>query len=787
VKHNSFSLKFRLKSTFAKLVLSYLIITILTISVLSIILYNIFLINSLNVIQSDSKGRLSQNINHLNLIRNRTYSLGQQLLSDSDVIRAIFGNEDLGYIDQATLSRKLNNIIESDSIIHSIYLYNAKTHQINDTFDNESKESMENRMLGLLKNYNVYNRVQFFSSKVTYKKVNGDNVSDNIITAIFSDSEYFNGESSLDNLKFPRTGAILINLDASAIQKSIATAPDQESDSIILDKKGNVLFDSIEKNFGDNIGNVPYIKDILTSKKVEDAFTKNIDGEKSLIVYKTIDFPDWTFINVYTYKSLFSAMDNLGKVIILTCIGILLIAFIFSFISLKNIYNPFKMLLNKVKANTKINENERKMNALSDVQYLTQTYNFIMQRAIDLESSVNDSIPMVKKAFLKKVIQGKYHHYIESSFVHKFDAQFNDFMSSQEKWCFSVVVFSMDELNKVESKEKISEDVLLSSIESLIGKMFLENFQCEAIDYEDNFLSFLIKVESDGFISSQNISLINKIYKDLQQCLEQKISCAIGMPIRSFGDIYFSYGNALELLKYRFVYGYGSFFCYDMEELTTKESYVLIDKEKEKLIQSIKMCDFEGVKKEIDNIIDGISQCQYDYIMLTLNQLMLDIIKSVKLFYENDSNELDYNNIYSNMNKIGTLDEMKEFLILYCNSAIVKIEKKKLNRKSDMLAEILDYIAEHFSEYDISTESLANMVNLTPGYFGKIFSESIGKTINEYIMDLRLSKAQELIKTTSLNINEISLKVGFNNSTYFATLFKKNFGFTPNQYRTQSK
>lgn len=779
--------KLKFKNTFVKLVLSYILITTLIIFVLSMLLYKLFLGTSLDVIEADSKARLSQNINHLSLIRSRVVSLGQQLLKDAEVMQAIYGKAEIDPFVQAALYRKMNNIIDSDSLIHSIFLYNAKSKQMNHTFGEESKAAFTSRMLHLLKDYNAYDRLQFLPSKISFKRANGYIAENNVITVIFSERAYYNEKSNQDVSELPMTSAILVNFNADSIQESIAsTSQEQKSESIIIDKKGNVVFDSVKENFASNIAKQEYIKAILNSKKQEDIITKNINSDKSLVVYKNVEVPEWIFINVYTYKNLFSKIDNLGRVIILVCICILIVSLFVAIITTRRIFTPFRRLLNKVGEGLSPNNHgiSNLEDSLSDVQYLTQTFSQIKHRMLELESSVNESIPTLKKALLKKVVQGKYNEKHEST--KRFDELFKELTNGRAS--FLVLVVSIDEYLELKEKDDSDFDsIMFLSIESLVHKMLSKYFYCESMDYENNYLHFLIKIEEDCFISSQNRSILTKIHEDLQQSLNLKISFSVGMPVRFVEDIYLSYSNALDLIKYRLVHGYGSFFCYDMDELVSKESVVSIIREKEKLLNSIKMCDIKRVEIEISSIIEEISQCQYDYIMLTLNQLILDIMESVKSFFENDSDKLNYNNIYSNMNRIGTLNEMKEFLILYCAAAIDKIEKKRMNRKNDMFQDIIAYIADHYHEYDIKTDYLANMANLTPGYFGKLFAESIGKTVNEYILELRLSKSKELLESTDLSINEISSRIGFGNSTYFTSLFKKSFDVTPHHYRTNHR
>ena len=58
-----------------------------------------------------------------------------------------------------------------------------------------------------------------------------------------------------------------------------------------------------------------------------------------------------------------------------------------------------------------------------------------------------------------------------------------------------------------------------------------------------------------------------------------------------------------------------------------------------------------------------------------------------------------------------------------------------------------------------------------------------GKSVSEYIMSVRLEKAEELLKNSQISINTIATQVGFVNNSYFYSVFKKAHGVTPNQWR----
>lgn len=101
---------------------------------------------------------------------------------------------------------------------------------------------------------------------------------------------------------------------------------------------------------------------------------------------------------------------------------------------------------------------------------------------------------------------------------------------------------------------------------------------------------------------------------------------------------------------------------------------------------------------------------------------------------------------------------------------------------SQLVSWVKRYVAEHYSE-TCGVEELAEGVNLSPNYLRKKFKEAAGQTILEYLTQVRLNKAAELLRTSELKVKEVSVRVGYDNISYFTQLFSKRYGVTPNEYK----
>ncbi len=101
---------------------------------------------------------------------------------------------------------------------------------------------------------------------------------------------------------------------------------------------------------------------------------------------------------------------------------------------------------------------------------------------------------------------------------------------------------------------------------------------------------------------------------------------------------------------------------------------------------------------------------------------------------------------------------------------------------SAVIAQGLNYITEHYME-KLTLKQVAGAVNVSQAYFSKLFKEEMQQTFTEYLTNLRIGFAKELLRQTRLPILDVAMHVGFESQQYFSTVFKQKTGTTPNAYR----
>lgn len=102
-----------------------------------------------------------------------------------------------------------------------------------------------------------------------------------------------------------------------------------------------------------------------------------------------------------------------------------------------------------------------------------------------------------------------------------------------------------------------------------------------------------------------------------------------------------------------------------------------------------------------------------------------------------------------------------------------------------VISEAKLFMSQNYSNPNLMLQDVAKAVSMSKSRFSTVFSQTTGQSFTEYLMMLRLNKAKELLKSSSLKSSQIATEIGYNDSHYFSYIFKKNVGMTPSEYRLQ--
>ena len=155
--------------------------------------------------------------------------------------------------------------------------------------------------------------------------------------------------------------------------------------------------------------------------------------------------------------------------------------------------------------------------------------------------------------------------------------------------------------------------------------------------------------------------------------------------------------------------------------------------------------------------------------------------------------------VYSRLDGLASMKEpFEQFLcflkILYdlsqaedsrilASSSFARAERDAESRR---VLKVKQYINDHYAE-DLRLDTLASLVGMSPSAFSRFFRLRTGRTMMDYIIDIRLGNAARLLVDTTQSISEICYSCGFNNLSNFNRIFKAKRGYTPRDFRALFK
>ena len=138
-------------------------------------------------------------------------------------------------------------------------------------------------------------------------------------------------------------------------------------------------------------------------------------------------------------------------------------------------------------------------------------------------------------------------------------------------------------------------------------------------------------------------------------------------------------------------------------------------------------------------------------------------------------------NLFSTFETIGTFEQLQTWLISVY-STLAEFNRVQRQDQNPLLRTILNHLESHYVD-DLSLKGLSKRYNINASYLGQLFKNETGELFSVHLNNLRMDKAEELLRTTNAKVGDIALLVGYNNISYFNHNFKTRYGVTPVQYR----
>lgn len=273
----------------------------------------------------------------------------------------------------------------------------------------------------------------------------------------------------------------------------------------------------------------------------------------------------------------------------------------------------------------------------------------------------------------------------------------------------------------------------------------------------------------------------------------------IGNTVQRLGDVRQSFLSANRLFAARFFMEPNQIITEDQlhrAEADQKENEDLKDinisnMDRKLLEDFLKVGDVEEAGPFLDTYFEKIGVGNYNSLMFR-QYLMVDMFFSVSKFLEGlDSSAQPLMDKFGDVEeikmRIRSTEQMRQYMKELFTEAMKLRDSLSQDKYSRLLEEAQGYVKQNYSSNEISLNMVASHVGISPSYFSTIFRQETGSTFTEYLTEIRMEKARELLRCTSRKTAEIAYDVGYKDAHYFSYIFKKTQGLTPKEYRGDRK
>ena len=315
--------------------------------------------------------------------------------------------------------------------------------------------------------------------------------------------------------------------------------------------------------------------------------------------------------------------------------------------------------------------------------------------------------------------------------------------------------------------------------------------------------AFLVKGQSDEDAKA----ILEICRRQLCELLEAypmvKYYGGIGNVVHRIGDITKSYLEASKAFAGRFFTSESKLMEYkdlvdsralqedkiDISQMRSKKS------ERELVEKFLKSGALEEVGSFIEKYFQNIGESNLQsllfrqYTIMDLFFSVTDFLKSMDMDLEALPEKCrDINEIIAAASSREPDFETVHKLIQDLFSSAMELRDGHAKKKySVLIEEAKTFIQNNYKREDMSLNTVAAQVNISPSYFSTIFSGETGQTFVEYLTSVRLEKAKELLMCSSLRTAEIGYEVGYRDSHYFSYIFKKVVGCSPKEFKSRRK
>lgn len=328
--------------------------------------------------------------------------------------------------------------------------------------------------------------------------------------------------------------------------------------------------------------------------------------------------------------------------------------------------------------------------------------------------------------------------------------------------------------------------------ESALMSFVVENISNEIVqDYDaglvyrdsDNRVCMLLWTDSPQRFREIVPKMCKEIQEQVSLAMNLSISIGIGKYVTSLDALPESYQSAADVLKYRYSKGIGVII--DCEQKLKEGNFLELEPKLRDISLALRGNDENGLNGVLTAIEKWVKEryVTRNQASAFLNQVLRIIYKTVQ---EADETFDLKETLYAGVAEAYGIEAAMKLIREYAQKGILAMANSGRSSAERQANLAMDYMQKNYGDSELGLNQICEYLNISTSRFSSIFKEVTGKTFIEELTNIRMEKAKQLLRQTTLKNYEIAERVGFSDPHYFSIAFKKTTGMTPKEYSKEN-
>lgn len=521
------------------------------------------------------------------------------------------------------------------------------------------------------------------------------------------------------------------------------------------------------------------MKQVL-SIKGEGFFTNKTHQPDVLVAYSDPLWNGWRIVSQTPLTSIYEKLSYIGGLTLGFCMVLGIIGVFISFWLSRKMYDPIKQLMERTRAYM----NELSLDSSSHQMHELNLVSEVLKTAVGEKKLLDQHFRKQTPALLDHLAMALLHQRLTDDKEIKELIELYQLELSMRG--YMVMIIEMDHASELAQRFP-SKDLNLFqyAIANIVSELIRTqtHYRCLITDISEYQKAVIINV-FDMMESEDLWELAQHIQSVIYELLKLSVSIGLGSVYLDITDSHKSFHEAFQVLKSKLLHGVKSIHLYRKQDKDQDRVYYSLLQTEKQITNNLRAGNAAEIQSILEKMKMEITQIKLESesIYSAYNRVLEAGIE-VLLEHNSHPHQLFGSGtvLHRELAKRETIDHIH----LWISDILAKIAthiQEQDNKNNKTIEKVIAYIHSHYHT-DLSIEMIAAGIGFNPSYLSRIFKQHTSQTILEYLTMKRMTESKKHLMDTNMNLNEISLAVGYNNVNSYIRFFKKIEGITPGEYR----